>query len=73
VTEIRNFLGLARFYRKFIEGFLTIASPMTRLTQKGVRFVWTRDCENSFQELKEKVDISSSLNSSRRSRRIRNL
>jgi hypothetical protein len=73
VIEIRSFLGLAGFYRRFIEGFLTIASPMTRLTRKGVRFVWIRDCENSFQELKEKVDISSSLNSFRRSKRIRSL
>ena len=38
VTEIRSFLGLAGYYRRFVEGFSKIAEPMTRLTQKGVKF-----------------------------------
>ena len=52
VTEIRSLLGLAGYYRWFIEGFSKIALPLTRLTQKGVKFEWSNDCERSFQELK---------------------
>jgi hypothetical protein len=55
VTEIHSFLGLARYYRRFIEGFSTIASPMTRLTRKEVKFEWSKDCEASFQELKSRL------------------
>jgi hypothetical protein len=55
VTEIRSFLGLAGYYRRFIEGFSTIASPLTKLTCKEVRFVWSEECEASFQELKERL------------------
>ena len=54
VTEIRSFLGLAGYYRRFIEGFSKIALPLTKLTQKGVKFKWFDDCERSFQELKER-------------------
>jgi hypothetical protein len=52
VTEVRSFLGLAGYYRRFIEGFSRIAIPMTRLTKKDVDFIWTDDCERSFQQLK---------------------
>ena len=55
VTEIRSFLGLAGYYRRFIEGFSTIASPMTRLTRKEVKFEWSKECETSFQELKSRL------------------
>nr|CAN80324.1 hypothetical protein VITISV_015014 [Vitis vinifera] len=55
VTEIRSFLGLAGYYRRFIEGFYKIALPLTKLTQKGVKFEWSDDCECSFQELKNKL------------------
>jgi hypothetical protein len=55
VTEIHNFLGLAGYYKRFIEGFSTIASPMTRLTWKEVKFEWLKDCEASFQELKSRL------------------
>src|SRR5438128_9573998 len=41
VSEIRSFLGLARYYRRFIESFSKIALPMTQLFQKGVEFKWT--------------------------------
>ena len=40
VFEIRSFLGLAEYYRRFIEDFSRLAGPMTRLTQKGVKFEW---------------------------------
>ncbi|OMO87331.1 Integrase, catalytic core [Corchorus capsularis] len=53
VTEIRSFLGLAGYYRRFVEGFSLIAAPLTRLTRKGVPFEWDDKCEKSFQELKQ--------------------
>jgi hypothetical protein len=55
VTEIRSFLGLAGYYRRFIEGFSTIASPLTKLTRKEVRFIWSKEYEESFQELKRRL------------------
>ncbi|RVW75772.1 Retrovirus-related Pol polyprotein from transposon 17.6 [Vitis vinifera] len=58
VTEIQSFLGLAGYYRWFIEGFSKIALPLTRLTQKGVKFEWSNDCECSFQELKNRLVIA---------------
>ncbi|GJS45497.1 putative reverse transcriptase domain-containing protein [Tanacetum coccineum] len=54
-TEIRQFLGLAGYYRRFIEGFLKIAKSMTKLTQKGVKFDWGEKEENAFQLIKQKL------------------
>ncbi|GJU02922.1 putative reverse transcriptase domain-containing protein [Tanacetum coccineum] len=54
-TEIRQFLGLARYYRRFIEGFSKIAKSMTKLTQKGVKFDWGDKQEAAFQLLKQKL------------------
>ncbi|GJV38878.1 putative reverse transcriptase domain-containing protein [Tanacetum coccineum] len=54
-TEIRQFLGLAGYYRRFIEGFSKIAKPMTKLTQKKVKFVWGDKQEAAFQLLKQKL------------------
>ena len=55
VTDVRSFLGMAGYYRRFIEGFSTIAKPMTQLLKKDKKFVWTEACEKSFQELKRKL------------------
>ncbi|XP_073039338.1 uncharacterized protein [Primulina eburnea] len=55
ISDICSFLGLAGYYRRFIEGFSIIARPMTQLTQKDRRFVWTDECESSFQTLKENL------------------
>ncbi|GAU10196.1 hypothetical protein TSUD_418680, partial [Trifolium subterraneum] len=55
VSEIRSFLGLAGYYRRFILGFSEIALPLTRLTRKGAAFVWNELCENSFNLLKQKL------------------
>ncbi|XP_073057397.1 uncharacterized protein [Primulina eburnea] len=55
VTEIRSFLGLAGYYRKFVEGFSSIATPLTKLTQNNSKFNWSEECEKSFQTLKEKL------------------
>ncbi|GJT37866.1 putative reverse transcriptase domain-containing protein [Tanacetum coccineum] len=54
-TRIRQFLGLAGYYRRFIEGFSKIAKPMTKLTQKKVKFVWGDKQEAAFQLLKQKL------------------
>ncbi|GJT03244.1 putative reverse transcriptase domain-containing protein [Tanacetum coccineum] len=54
-TEIRQFLGLAGYYRRFIKGFLKIAKSMTKLTQKGVKFDWGEKEENAFQLIKQKL------------------
>ncbi|GKF93826.1 putative reverse transcriptase domain-containing protein, partial [Tanacetum coccineum] len=54
-TEIRQFLGLVGYYRRFIEGFSKIAKSMTKLTQKGVKFDWGDKQEAAFQLLKQKL------------------
>ncbi|CAJ2628780.1 unnamed protein product [Trifolium pratense] len=53
VTEVRSFLGLAGYYRRFIKSFSQIALPLTRLTRKDTPFVWNEECERSFRRLKE--------------------
>ncbi|KAK2443611.1 hypothetical protein QL285_014700 [Trifolium repens] len=55
VTEVRSFLGLAGYYRRFILGFSEIALPLTRLTRKGADFDWDATCDWSFKTLKEKL------------------
>jgi hypothetical protein len=50
VDDIRSFLGLAGYYRRFIKGFLKISKPMTELLQKDKKFEWTPACEASFQQ-----------------------
>ncbi|KAL0556362.1 hypothetical protein IC582_004875 [Cucumis melo] len=55
VSEIRSFLGLAGYYRRFVEDFSRIANPLTQLTRKGTPFVWSPACESSFRELKQKL------------------
>ena len=52
-TEVRSFLGLEGYYRRFEKGFSVIASPLTKLLRKGVKFEWTYKCQNSFEQLKE--------------------
>ncbi|GJT38015.1 putative reverse transcriptase domain-containing protein [Tanacetum coccineum] len=54
-TEIRQFLGLAGYYRRFIEGFSKIAKPMTKLTHKKAKFEWGDKQEAAFQLLKQKL------------------
>ncbi|XP_073064042.1 uncharacterized mitochondrial protein AtMg00860-like [Primulina eburnea] len=57
VTEIRSFLGLAGYYRKFVEGFSSIATPLKKLTQKNSKFNWSEECEKSFQTLKKNLHL----------------
>ncbi|GJU42146.1 putative reverse transcriptase domain-containing protein [Tanacetum coccineum] len=54
-TEVRQFLGLAGYYRRFIEGFSLIAKPLTKLTQKNKKYEWGEEEEAAFQILKQKL------------------
>ncbi|GJX55693.1 putative reverse transcriptase domain-containing protein [Tanacetum coccineum] len=54
-TEVRQFLGLAGYYRRFIEGFSKIAKPLTELTQKNKKYIWGENQESAFQLLKQKL------------------
>jgi hypothetical protein len=52
VSDIRSFMVLAGYYRRFIKGFFVIGYPITSLQKKGVKFIWTSECEERFQQLK---------------------
>ena len=49
VIEVRSFLGLAGYYRRFVKDFSNIAQPFTRLTQKNMKFIWTDRCEELYR------------------------
>jgi hypothetical protein len=53
VHQIRSFLGLAGYYRRFIPDSSRIAKPMTELLKKGVKFVWSEECDKAFHTLRE--------------------
>jgi hypothetical protein len=55
VSEIRSFLGLAGYYRRFIEGFSKIVKPLTTLLEKDREVKWTSACQSSFEELKKRL------------------
>ena len=55
VVEIRSFLGLAGYYRRFIEGFSKLAKPMIALLEKNAKFVWAEECQTNFEELKKRL------------------
>eukprot|EP00253_Pinus_taeda_P022952 PITA_22952 len=52
VADIRSFMGLAGYYRRFVEGFSRVAFPITSLQKKGKSFQWTPNCQKSFEQLK---------------------
>ena len=58
VFKIRSFLGLAGYYKRFIEDFSRKAAPMTRLTRKEIKFEWDDRCEEAFQELKRRLTLA---------------
>ena len=62
VTEVRSFLGLASYYRRFVKGFPMTTGPMTRLLQKNVRFECSEKCQASFEKLKAFLTKASVLN-----------
>ena len=53
--EVKGFLGTCSYFRKFVQGFSTIAAPLNRLLKKNVTFAWDDGCETAFQKLKEKL------------------
>ena len=53
VSEVRSFVGFASYYRRFIPGFATIASPLHQVTKKNKQFHWTPECQKAFDNLKE--------------------
>ena len=55
VSKVRSFLGLAGYYRKFVEGFSRIAAPLTKLTRKDLKYDWVDACHQSFEELKGRL------------------
>jgi len=55
VKEIISFLGLADYYRRFVQGFAQVTKPLTTLTRQGTPFLWTNVCEKSFRELKRRL------------------
>nr|GEV18695.1 putative reverse transcriptase domain-containing protein [Tanacetum cinerariifolium] len=55
VTEVRSFLGLAGYYKRFVKGFSLLALPLTKLMQKGEKFIWNEEREKSFKELKRRL------------------
>lgn len=52
VKKVQSFLGLAKYYRKFIPDFLKIVRPITNLLRKDVKFTWTEKCELAFNTIK---------------------
>jgi hypothetical protein len=58
VKEIRSFLGLAGYYRQFIEGFSKIVKPLSTLLEKDREFKWTEACQASFEDLKKRLTTS---------------
>lgn len=52
VREVRSFLGLCSYYRKFVKDFSTVAKPLHKLTEKGENFIWSDDCDLAFEKLK---------------------
>jgi hypothetical protein len=55
VNEIRSFLGFAGYYRRFVESFSKLSRPLTALTKKNAHFIWSDECEECFQELKQRL------------------
>ena len=51
-TQVRQFLGLVNFYRRFILNHSKIAVPLNNLFQKGKEFIWAKECQNSFEQLR---------------------
>ena len=53
--DVQQFLGLANYYRRFILGFAELAKPLHRLTERNASFTWTKECQESFDDLRNKL------------------
>ncbi|KAH8871863.1 Retrovirus-related Pol polyprotein from transposon 17.6 [Schistosoma japonicum] len=60
-AKVKNFMGLASYYRRVVANFAGIATPLHRLTEKGRKFLWTAECQSAFEELKAKLAAASIL------------
>jgi hypothetical protein len=58
VADFQSFMGITRYYHRFIEGFSKIAYPITSLQKKGTKFNWSQKCQDSFSNLKELLKIA---------------
>ena len=61
VSEVRSFLGLAGYYKKFVEGFSKIVTPLTNLLKKDHKFEWSDTCQHSFEELRQRLTTTPML------------
>lgn len=61
--KVHTFLGLASYYKRFVEGFSSIDRPSTKLSQRNTKFDWDETCEHSFQELKDHLVFTPVLTS----------
>lgn len=61
VTQLRQFMGLCNFYRRFVKGYAKLATPLNELLRKDVTFLWTQACEESFQALKSALMLTPTL------------
>ncbi|XP_050064939.1 uncharacterized protein LOC126553869 [Aphis gossypii] len=59
--DVKSFLGLLNYYRRFVDNFAKIAKPLTNLLKKNTPFVWTDMCEDAFQELKKSINEPTSV------------
>lgn len=55
MNEVQQFLGLCNYYRRFVKDFAGIASPLTNLTRKNVKWKWSGECNTAFEKLKERL------------------
>ncbi|VDI33759.1 Hypothetical predicted protein [Mytilus galloprovincialis] len=65
LKDVRAFLGLSGYYRKFIKDYAKIASPLYALTKKNVDFIWTEQCENAFKLLRRSFNFTTFIGLSR--------
>lgn len=61
-SNIQSFMGLASYFRPFVELISLIAAPLTKLTKKKVKFSWSDACEGIFKKLKDKLTLSTNSN-----------
>ena len=61
VSEVCSFLGLAGYYRKFVEGFSKIVTPLTNILKKDQKFKWSDTCQHSFEELRQRLTTAPML------------
>jgi hypothetical protein len=61
VSEVRSFLGLAGYYRRFIPNFSKITKPITELLKKGNKYVWSEACDEAFKHLRKLLTTSPAL------------